>query len=366
MRSPTRPRISRCANYQLRPSCPPWPVPRWRLPSCRGCYRRCWPPGRGPMRWPRPRGWGPAERQRGRCRWPTPTAQAAGQACAAWPKRRCRFGPGARRARASLRSAPRTARSSIWRSSSASPSWRPPHWCACTRNVSPAICWAACAATAAASCAATGSAASPRKAHRRAAVSGAGGTRHLPGVEQAARLCAAGPPELDTLDANRALGWGRQATSARFLTAATMLESLGIKRVRLLTNNPNKLAALAACGVEIVGREAHAFAPNGVNDQYLATKAERFGHLLGEVANSRCPAHGRPFRQSSIATGRLVLAGQVFRAALGRGGVRGAWTSRSATGARLPAGVPAAAPGAVPRGSRAAAGMRGADRAAGP
>jgi GTP cyclohydrolase II len=52
--------------------------------------------------------------------------------------------------------------------------------------------------------------------------------------------------------------------------------------VRLLTNNPNKLASLAACGVEIVGREAHAFAPNGVNDQYLATKAERFGHLLGE------------------------------------------------------------------------------------
>ena len=85
---------------------------------------------------------------------------------------------------------------------------------------------------------------------------------------------------LDTLDANRALGWGADERS--FLTAARMLEELGIKRVRLLTNNPNKLAALAACGVEIVGREAHAFAPNGVNDQYLATKAERFGHLLGE------------------------------------------------------------------------------------
>ena len=39
-------------------------------------------------------------------------------------------------------------------------------------------------------------------------------------------------------------------------------------------------AALAACGVEVVGREAHQFAPNGVNDHYLATKAERFGHLL--------------------------------------------------------------------------------------
>ncbi len=85
---------------------------------------------------------------------------------------------------------------------------------------------------------------------------------------------------LDTLDANRALGWGADERS--FLTAATMLDALGIKQIRLLTNNPNKLAALAACGVEVVGREAHSFAPNGVNDQYLATKAERFGHLLGK------------------------------------------------------------------------------------
>ena len=84
---------------------------------------------------------------------------------------------------------------------------------------------------------------------------------------------------LDTLDANRALGWG--ADERNFLIAATMLEALGISRIRLLTNNPNKLAALTACGVTVVGRESHAFAPNGENDHYLATKAERFGHLLG-------------------------------------------------------------------------------------
>ena len=83
---------------------------------------------------------------------------------------------------------------------------------------------------------------------------------------------------LDTLDANRALGWG--ADERNFLIAATMLQALGIIGVRLLTNNPDKLAALAACGIAVVGRESHAFAPNGVNDQYLATKAERFGHLL--------------------------------------------------------------------------------------
>jgi GTP cyclohydrolase II len=83
---------------------------------------------------------------------------------------------------------------------------------------------------------------------------------------------------LDTLDANRALGWG--ADERNFMVAATMLDSLGIRRIRLLTNNPDKIAALAACGVQIEGREAHSFAPNGVNDQYLATKAERFGHML--------------------------------------------------------------------------------------
>lgn len=83
---------------------------------------------------------------------------------------------------------------------------------------------------------------------------------------------------LDTLDANRALGWG--ADERNFLVAATMLEELGIGEVRLLTNNPDKVAALAACGVA-VHREPHAFAANGVNDRYLATKVSRFGHLPG-------------------------------------------------------------------------------------
>jgi GTP cyclohydrolase II len=83
---------------------------------------------------------------------------------------------------------------------------------------------------------------------------------------------------LDTLDANRALGWG--ADERNFLIAAAMLEALGIRAVRLLTNNPRKLESLAACGVTIAGRVPHSFEPNGVNDRYLATKAARFGHLL--------------------------------------------------------------------------------------
>jgi GTP cyclohydrolase II len=83
---------------------------------------------------------------------------------------------------------------------------------------------------------------------------------------------------LDTVDANRALGW--QADERNFHIAAAMLGALGLPRIRLLTNNPEKVAGLVACGIEIVERVPHVFTPNGVNDAYLDTKARRFGHLL--------------------------------------------------------------------------------------
>ena len=82
---------------------------------------------------------------------------------------------------------------------------------------------------------------------------------------------------LDTLDANRALGFA--ADEREFVTAASMLRLLGLRRIRLLTNNPDKLAALAAHGIEVAGRASLLFAGNGVNDRYLETKATRFGHL---------------------------------------------------------------------------------------
>ncbi len=82
---------------------------------------------------------------------------------------------------------------------------------------------------------------------------------------------------LDTVDANRALGWGDDERS--FLVAAAMLDELGIHRVRLLTDNPDKLAALQACGVSVEGRVSAAITANGINDAYLATKTARLGHL---------------------------------------------------------------------------------------
>ncbi len=84
---------------------------------------------------------------------------------------------------------------------------------------------------------------------------------------------------LDTVDANRALGW--QADERNFQIAAAMLRALGLPRIRLLTNNPDKVTGLAECGIEVVARVPHEMAPNGINDGYLATKALRFGHLIG-------------------------------------------------------------------------------------
>ncbi|MBN8900097.1 MAG: GTP cyclohydrolase II RibA, partial [Rhodospirillales bacterium] len=123
-----------------------------------------------------------------------------------------------------------------------------------------------------------------RGALRRMAEEGAGVLLYLAqegrgiGLVNKLRAYALQDRGLDTLDANRVLGWG--ADERNFMIAATMLQQLGLTEVRLLTNNPDKLAALQACGIAVVGREAHAFAPNGVNDEYLATKAARFGHLL--------------------------------------------------------------------------------------
>lgn len=123
-----------------------------------------------------------------------------------------------------------------------------------------------------------------RLAIRRIAAEGAGAVLYLAqegrgiGLVNKLRAYALQDRGLDTLDANRALGWG--ADERRFLIAATMLGELGIKRLRLLTNNPAKVEALAAYGVTIVGREELVIAPNGVNDSYLATKASRFGHKI--------------------------------------------------------------------------------------
>jgi GTP cyclohydrolase II len=82
----------------------------------------------------------------------------------------------------------------------------------------------------------------------------------------------------DTLDANTQLGF--DPDERIFEPAAAMLRLLGYSSVRLLTNNPDKLAGLARCGIRVVERVPHAFPPSAHNRLYLDTKAKRAGHLF--------------------------------------------------------------------------------------
>lgn len=82
----------------------------------------------------------------------------------------------------------------------------------------------------------------------------------------------------DTVDANTRLGLPDEARD--FPVAARMLELMNIAKVRLMTNNPAKVDALAAEGVTIDERVPHALPDNPHNTRYLATKRDRSGHLL--------------------------------------------------------------------------------------
>ena len=82
---------------------------------------------------------------------------------------------------------------------------------------------------------------------------------------------------LDTVDANRRLGFADDERD--YATAAAMLRALGANQVRLLTNNPGKVAGLEAEGIKVVERVAHHMPVNPHNADYIATKRQRSGHL---------------------------------------------------------------------------------------
>ena len=83
---------------------------------------------------------------------------------------------------------------------------------------------------------------------------------------------------LDTVEANEKLGFG--ADMRTYGVGAQILHDLGIKKMRLITNNPRKLAGLKGFGIEVVGRLPLLIETNEHNWRYLETKAEKLGHLL--------------------------------------------------------------------------------------
>jgi GTP cyclohydrolase II len=82
---------------------------------------------------------------------------------------------------------------------------------------------------------------------------------------------------LDTVDANLRLGFADDERD--YGHAAAMLRALGIDSVRLLTNNPNKVAGLEAAGIAVVERVPHHMPANPHNADYLAAKRKKSGHL---------------------------------------------------------------------------------------
>ena len=83
---------------------------------------------------------------------------------------------------------------------------------------------------------------------------------------------------LDTVEANERLGF--PADLRDYGMGAQMLNDLGVRNIRLITNNPRKIAGLKGYGLEIVERVPLLIEANDYNSNYLATKAEKLGHLF--------------------------------------------------------------------------------------
>jgi len=84
---------------------------------------------------------------------------------------------------------------------------------------------------------------------------------------------------LDTVEANNKLGF--EADSRNYEFAAEALKALGVHRVRLLSNNPDKVAQLEKAGIQVVERVPCRPRTSRHSEKYLRTKKRKLGHLLG-------------------------------------------------------------------------------------
>jgi GTP cyclohydrolase II len=85
---------------------------------------------------------------------------------------------------------------------------------------------------------------------------------------------------LDTVEANEKLGF--KADHREFALPAEMLKALAVRKVRLLSNNPDKVAALEHAGIEVTERVPCEVEPSEHAADYLRTKKEKLGHLFTE------------------------------------------------------------------------------------
>ena len=86
----------------------------------------------------------------------------------------------------------------------------------------------------------------------------------------------------DTVEANKKLGF--PADLREYGIGAQIIKECGIRKMKLMTNNPKKIIGLEGYGLEVVGREKIDVKPNKNNEKYLRTKKDKLGHLiLGEI-----------------------------------------------------------------------------------
>jgi GTP cyclohydrolase II len=98
------------------------------------------------------------------------------------------------------------------------------------------------------------------------------------GLANKVRAYALQDQGMDTVEANLHLGFPADLRCYRI--AAAMLHDQGVTTIRLMTNNPKKVADLEACQIRVVERIPHRMRPRAENRGYLLTKARKLGHLL--------------------------------------------------------------------------------------
>ena len=83
---------------------------------------------------------------------------------------------------------------------------------------------------------------------------------------------------LDTVEANYHLGFPPDLRE--YGIGAQIIRECGVRKMRLLTNNPRKIIGLEGYGLEVVGREPIEFKSNSTNKKYLQTKRDKLGHYI--------------------------------------------------------------------------------------
>ncbi|MHC4160766.1 MAG: bifunctional 3,4-dihydroxy-2-butanone-4-phosphate synthase/GTP cyclohydrolase II [Planctomycetota bacterium] len=92
---------------------------------------------------------------------------------------------------------------------------------------------------------------------------------------------------MDTVEANQALGF--KADQRDYGIGAQILRFLGVRQMRILTNNPRKFRGLQGYGLSIAERVPLEIAPNPANERYLRTKRDKLGHFLGDSPSASPP-----------------------------------------------------------------------------